>query len=691
MGCANSKLGREGSTEVMPSRLGPILRNRLENIRRRRRVADAMTLKESTLSTKELLEDAAAPDSSEDTSSRRSTSKPDREDEDHRHSLPFFPCNDRIPPEEKELKEKGRDEEGGRGTHQPKECTMKSEDIDDERKMQKLREEKMIEAVTAAIEQVAMQEVINEEDREKLDENDEHKDDDNDESKMRIPSKSDDYICPGSPSFRVYCVASVSADDSDNDTDECGDINDAPKITSKSEDSSEIRESVNSNEFRYQSIVAVPALDAQVTSTTAHSSLHRHFSPAAAGVVDDASDEQQQGEAPSKLSSRALGIRSSMISNPTRKVLDGLKRKGYEVYLVGGCVRDLILRRTPKDFDIITSAQLKEVVRAFSWCVIVGKRFPICHVHIDNTIVEVQTVIPAGESFGEDCARILRAIRIAGRLGFRISRETAYCIRTLSSKVLRLDKGRLLMELNYMLAYGSAEASLRLLWKYGVLDILLPFQAAYFVQSEFKRRDKGSNMLLSLFSKLDELLAPNRPCHSMLWVGILAFHKALFDKPRHPLAVAAFSLTINNSGDIVEALQISRTISTPHCPRFQELLQLQEQWDSDPEALRDEVMNLAASVKEVLSNMTDQYFVSQALAGYPGAPCSNLVFIHQDLYIRACRMFQCVTRGPEDGFTAKQGGINYEELAQGNLQDVRHTFARVVFDTVYPLDRSLVR
>lgn len=34
---------------------------------------------------------------------------------------------------------------------------------------------------------------------------------------------------------------------------------------------------------------------------------------------------------------------------------------GYEVYLVGGCVRDLILKRTPKDFDIITSAELKEV------------------------------------------------------------------------------------------------------------------------------------------------------------------------------------------------------------------------------------------------------------------------------------------------------------------------------------------
>jgi tRNA nucleotidyltransferase/poly(A) polymerase len=47
---------------------------------------------------------------------------------------------------------------------------------------------------------------------------------------------------------------------------------------------------------------------------------------------------------------------------------------GYEVYLVGGCVRDLILNRTPKDFDIITSAELKEVGLNFyshptlQWC-----------------------------------------------------------------------------------------------------------------------------------------------------------------------------------------------------------------------------------------------------------------------------------------------------------------------------------
>lgn len=89
-----------------------------------------------------------------------------------------------------------------------------------------------------------------------------------------------------------------------------------------------------------------------------------------------------------RLSSKELGISNSMIAKPTRIVLNGLKRKGFEVYLVGGSVRDLILKRTPKDFDIITSAELKEVMGTFSRCEIVGRRFPICHVHIEDKIVE---------------------------------------------------------------------------------------------------------------------------------------------------------------------------------------------------------------------------------------------------------------------------------------------------------------
>ncbi|KAI4336377.1 hypothetical protein L6164_014911 [Bauhinia variegata] len=466
--------------------------------------------------------------------------------------------------------------------------------------------------------------------------------------------------------------------------------------------------------------------------------------------------EQEEGNEKAlgwkKLNSKELGIKTSMIANPTRKVLNVLKKKGYDVYLVGGCVRDLILKRTPKDFDIITSAELKEVMRAFSWCEIIGRRFPICHVHMDNTIVEVssfntsrrklytdssydierpdgcdkkdylrwrnclqrdftinglmfdpyakivydymggmedirqtkvRTVIPARTSFQQDCARILRAIRVAARLGFRISKETAHFIKNFAYSVSGLDKGRLLMEMNYMLAYGSSEASLRLLWKFGLLEILLPLQAAYFVRHGFRRRDKRTNMLLSFFSNLDKLLAPNRPCHSSLWVGILAFHKALTDRPTDPSVVAAFSLAVHNAGDLSEAVKIARRINKPYDATFPELL---EPLDRDEEALKDEILELAESVRGALLQMTDEYFVSQAMADYPQAPHSDLVFISLGLYLKARSIFECVKVGAAKRLMSKQGKkIDYESLAVGELLEIRHVFARIVFDTVYPL------
>ncbi|XP_042500682.1 uncharacterized protein LOC122078662 [Macadamia integrifolia] len=472
------------------------------------------------------------------------------------------------------------------------------------------------------------------------------------------------------------------------------------------------------------------------------------------GIVSPLGKVNGDAKAPEwkKLSSKDLGITTSMIAKPIRLVLNGLRKKGYEVYLVGGCVRDLILRRTPKDFDVITSAELKEVMRLFSHCQIVGKRFPICHVHVKDTIVEVssfstserkswrslgnfsrrppgcdehdyvrwrnclqrdftingmmfdpyanlvydymggmedikkakvRTVIPAGTSFQEDCARILRAIRIAARLGFCFSRETAHCVKNLSCLVLKLDKGRLLMEMNYMMAFGSAEASLRLLWKFGLLEILLPIQASYFVSQGFRRRDKRTNMLLSLLLNLDRLLAPDRPCHSSLWVGVLAFHKALVDQTRDPLAVATFALAVHNGGDLLEAVNIARRISLPHDPRFSELLE--DQNLGTDEALMGEVKDLAKSVKASMSMMTDELFVSQAMARYPQAPYSDLVFIPLALYLRVCRIFECVRGGKEKGFVPKRGKkIDYDSLVSGNLQETRHVFARVVFDTVYP-------
>ncbi|CAN4085470.1 unnamed protein product [Withania somnifera] len=78
----------------------------------------------------------------------------------------------------------------------------------------------------------------------------------------------------------------------------------------------------------------------------------------------EAIEEFDSGKKPAewkRFSSKELEISNSMITKPTKVVLNGLKSKGFEVYLVGGCVRDLILKRTPKDFDIITTAELKEV------------------------------------------------------------------------------------------------------------------------------------------------------------------------------------------------------------------------------------------------------------------------------------------------------------------------------------------
>ncbi|XP_004298531.1 PREDICTED: uncharacterized protein LOC101312537 [Fragaria vesca subsp. vesca] len=282
-------------------------------------------------------------------------------------------------------------------------------------------------------------------------------------------------------------------------------------------------------------------------------------------------------------------------------------------------------------------------------------------------------------------ARILRAIRIAARLGFRISKETADSIKSLSYSIVRLDKGRILMERNYMMAYGSAEASLRLLWKFGLLELLLPIQAAYFVRHGFRRRDKRSNMLLiiSLFSNLDKLLAPDKPCHSSLWIAILAFHKALSEQPRDALVVAAFTLAVHNGGDMLEAVEIARTITKPHEVSFHELLEPQR---LDSGAYTKEIRDLEASFRRAIDHMTDAQIVSEAMAAYPQAPFSDLVFIPWGLSLRVSRIFNRVKVGGELGSVAKQGSkIDYESLAQGSLPEIRHIFARVVFDTIYPL------
>jgi len=72
-------------------------------------------------------------------------------------------------------------------------------------------------------------------------------------------------------------------------------------------------------------------------------------------------------------------------------VLYRLREVGYEAFLVGGCVRDLLIGITPKDFDIATSASPEEVKRAFRNCRLIGRRFRLAHVFFGREIIEVAT------------------------------------------------------------------------------------------------------------------------------------------------------------------------------------------------------------------------------------------------------------------------------------------------------------
>ncbi|MDO9385117.1 MAG: polynucleotide adenylyltransferase PcnB [Thiobacillus sp.] len=96
------------------------------------------------------------------------------------------------------------------------------------------------------------------------------------------------------------------------------------------------------------------------------------------------------------------GIRRDQLDDCALKTCETLAQAGYKGYLVGGAVRDLLLGKTPKDFDVATDATPEEVRRLFRRSRIIGRRFQIVHVMCGRVTIEVTTFRSNGQKETED-------------------------------------------------------------------------------------------------------------------------------------------------------------------------------------------------------------------------------------------------------------------------------------------------
>lgn len=239
------------------------------------------------------------------------------------------------------------------------------------------------------------------------------------------------------------------------------------------------------------------------------------------------------------------GISRAQISPNALKVLYRLKDAGFAAYLVGGGVRDLLLGREPKDFDIATDAKPEEVRSLFRNCRLIGRRFRLAHVRFGSEIIEVATFRAphdgaededaAGLSeqgrilrdnvygtfeqdawrrdftinalyynirdfsvidhtgamedianarlrligdpqvrYREDPVRMLRAVRFAAKLGFRIEPASEEPIFELSELLSDIAPARLFDEVLKLLHGGVALETFEQLRRYGLFKLLFP-------------------------------------------------------------------------------------------------------------------------------------------------------------------------------------------------------------------------
>ncbi len=220
------------------------------------------------------------------------------------------------------------------------------------------------------------------------------------------------------------------------------------------------------------------------------------------------------------------------------RVVRKLTRAGFKAYLVGGCVRDLLVGKKPKDFDVATSATPNEIKATFRNSRIIGRRFRLAHVFFGSKIIETSTfranprdedagdlLIRRDNVFGtetedarrrdftinglfydvereevidhvggladldaklmrtigepevrfqEDPVRMLRAVKFAARLDFGFEPSTYKALLRWRGEISKCAPPRLLEEIHRLMRGGAARRSFELLVETGVLSVLSP-------------------------------------------------------------------------------------------------------------------------------------------------------------------------------------------------------------------------
>lgn len=245
------------------------------------------------------------------------------------------------------------------------------------------------------------------------------------------------------------------------------------------------------------------------------------------------------------------GISRKDIHPNALKVLYRLHSAGFSAYLVGGCVRDLLLGYHPKDFDVATDAHPEDVRKIFKNCRLIGRRFRLAHVVFGRDIIEVATfraehnekhgslkgmilrdneygtieddawrrdftinalyyniadfsvvdyvggmqdiqtktlriIGDANVRYREDPMRILRAVRIAGKLDLQISADTEKPLQTLNHLLQDMSTSRSFLEILKLFQGGSLFATFLLLQKYQLFEKLFPQSATLLKNSAAK-------------------------------------------------------------------------------------------------------------------------------------------------------------------------------------------------------------